>query len=62
MQPRGRFLAERIKQILEAEYKVANIQLGFLDGKIGWQICTKSSYATYLKYKSLRDLWKSKIS
>ena len=38
------------------------IQLGFLDGKIGWQICTKSSYATYLKYKSLRDLWKSKIS
>jgi glycosyltransferase involved in cell wall biosynthesis len=38
------------------------IQLGFLDGKIGWQICTKSSYATYLKYKTLRDLWKSKTT
>lgn len=31
LQPRGRFLAERIKQMLEQEYKVANIQLGFLD-------------------------------
>ena len=38
------------------------IRLGFLDGKIGWQICTKSSYATYLKYKTLRDLWKSKTT
>jgi len=31
LQPRGRFLAERIKQILESEYQVKNIQLGFLD-------------------------------
>ena len=31
LQPRGRFLAERIKQMLEQEYKVANIQLGLLD-------------------------------
>lgn len=31
LQPRGRFLAERIKQMLEQEYKVADIQLGFLD-------------------------------
>lgn len=31
LQPRGRFLAERIKQMLEEEYSVTNIQLGFLD-------------------------------
>ena len=31
LQPRGKFLAERIKQILETEYKVTAIQLGFLD-------------------------------
>lgn len=31
LQPRGRFLAERIKQMLEEEYNVTNIQLGFLD-------------------------------
>ena len=31
LQPRGKFLAERIKQILESEYQVSNIQLGFLD-------------------------------
>ena len=29
LQPRGKFLAERIKQILESEYQVSNIQLGF---------------------------------
>ncbi len=31
LQPRGTFLAHRIKQILETEYPVQNIQLGFLD-------------------------------
>lgn len=31
LQPRGRFLAQRIKQILEIEYNVQGIQLGFLD-------------------------------
>jgi pyrimidine operon attenuation protein/uracil phosphoribosyltransferase len=31
LQPRGRFLAERIKQLLEEEYKIRGIQLGFLD-------------------------------
>lgn len=31
LQPRGKFLAQRIKQILENEYQVKNIQLGFLD-------------------------------
>lgn len=31
LQPRGRYVAERIKQILEQEYNVSNIQLGFLD-------------------------------
>ncbi|WP_395043639.1 bifunctional pyr operon transcriptional regulator/uracil phosphoribosyltransferase PyrR [Flavobacterium sp.] len=31
LQPRGKFLAQRIKQILENEYHLKNIQLGFLD-------------------------------
>lgn len=31
LQPRGTFLANRIKQILEQEYQVQNIQLGYLD-------------------------------
>lgn len=31
LQPRGKFLAQRVKQILENEYKVSSIQLGFLD-------------------------------
>lgn len=31
LQPRGRYLAERIKQLLVAEYKVEEVTLGFLD-------------------------------
>jgi pyrimidine operon attenuation protein/uracil phosphoribosyltransferase len=31
IQPRGVFLAERIKSILETEYKIKNIKLGYLD-------------------------------
>ena len=31
IQPRGIFLAERIKTLLEAEYKVKNVELGYLD-------------------------------
>lgn len=31
IQPRGVFLAERLKEILEQEYKVAEISLGYLD-------------------------------
>lgn len=31
IQPRGIFLAERIKTLLETEYKVKNIKLGYLD-------------------------------
>lgn len=31
LQPRGRFMAERIKQILEQDYGIKDIQLGFLD-------------------------------
>ena len=31
LQPRGRFMAERIKQLLEKEYSIREIQLGFLD-------------------------------
>ncbi len=31
IQPRGIFLAERLKSILETDYKIKNIQLGYLD-------------------------------
>ncbi len=31
IQPRGIFLAERLKSILEKDYKLKNIQLGYLD-------------------------------
>lgn len=31
------------------------INLGFLDGKAGYIVCRISAYATYLKYKKLRD-------
>ena len=31
IQPRGVFLAERIKNLLETDYKVKNIELGYLD-------------------------------
>ena len=31
LQPRGRFVANRVKQILEQEYNIKEIQLGFLD-------------------------------
>lgn len=31
IQPRGKFLAERIKELLENEYHVSNIALGYLD-------------------------------
>ena len=35
------------------------IKLGFLDGKEGWIISTKSSYAAYLKYKKIEALIKN---
>ncbi len=31
-------------------------RLGFLDGKAGFWVCWRSAYATYLKYKKLKDL------
>lgn len=31
IQPRGTFLANRLKELLETEYKIKNIQLGYLD-------------------------------
>lgn len=31
IQPRGTFLANRLKSILESEYKIKNIKLGYLD-------------------------------
>lgn len=35
------------------------INLGFLDGYYGFIICKNSAYATYLKYKKLKNLYKS---
>lgn len=35
------------------------IKLGFLDGLAGWQIATRSAFATYQKYSLLRKLWKN---
>lgn len=35
------------------------IRLGFLDGQAGWQICRLSAWATYIKYKKLRRLYKT---
>ena len=34
------------------------IKLGFLDGLAGWNIATRSAYATHQKYTSLRKMWK----
>lgn len=34
------------------------IKMGFLDGKSGFNVCRISAYATYLKYKKTRDLYK----
>lgn len=34
------------------------VKLGFLDGKAGWQISRLSAWATYVKYKKLRGLYK----
>jgi hypothetical protein len=35
------------------------IKLGFLDGSAGWNVCRLSARATFLKYKKLRDLYKT---
>ncbi len=35
------------------------VNLGFLDGAVGFKICRISAYATYLKYKKLRALKKA---
>jgi glycosyltransferase involved in cell wall biosynthesis len=38
------------------------LHLGFLDGRAGYSISRISAYATYLKYKKLRDLYNAKAS
>lgn len=38
------------------------LHLGFLDGGAGYSISKISAYATYLKYKKLRDLYNAKTS
>jgi glycosyltransferase involved in cell wall biosynthesis len=35
------------------------LKLGFLDGKAGFEICSISARATYLKYKKLAELYKT---
>lgn len=37
------------------------IKMGFLDGKSGFNVCRISAYATYLKYKKIRDLNRKEI-
>lgn len=36
-------------------------RLGILDGQAGWQICRLSAWATYIKYKKLRNLYKPAV-
>ena len=38
------------------------LHLGFLDGKAGFLISKISAYATYLKYKKLRELYRAKTA
>jgi glycosyltransferase involved in cell wall biosynthesis len=38
------------------------LHLGFLDGSAGYSISRISAYATYLKYKKLRDLYNAKTA
>lgn len=38
------------------------LKLGFLDGKAGYLISRISAYATYLKYKKLKDLYNQKTT
>ncbi len=35
------------------------LQLGFLDAVAGFNVCRISAWASYLKYKKLRSLWKN---
>lgn len=35
------------------------LKRGFLDGKAGWHIATRSAYATMQKYQLLQKLWKN---
>jgi len=53
------FMQAQISGVLKF-IKCYFIKLGFLDGKEGWIISTKSSYATYLKYKKINHLLNDK--
>ncbi len=41
-------------------FKSYILQLGFLDGHIGYIICSTTAYSSYLKYAKLRNLQKQK--
>jgi len=51
------FMQAQISAIIKF-IKCYFIKLGFLDGKEGWIISTKSSYAAYLKYKKIEAILK----
>ena len=55
--------APLFKQIVNPVAKFVDhylLKLGFLDGKAGYLISRISAYATYLKYKKLRNLYHQK--
>src|SRR5690606_30673386 len=41
-------------------FKAYILQSGYLDGVAGFTVCRISAYASFLKYKKLRQLWKEK--
>ena len=42
-----------------AFFKAYILRLGVLDGVFGWRICKQTFIVTYLKYRKLRQLWKT---
>ncbi|WP_027418793.1 glycosyltransferase family 2 protein [Crocinitomix catalasitica] len=52
------FFMQRYLSAILKFIKCYFIKLGFLDGKEGWIISVKSSYAAYLKYKKINALKK----
>ncbi len=41
-------------------FKCYFVRMGFLEGKLGWKICTLSAGESYKKYKKLKALYKQK--
>jgi len=45
-------------KVVNQFFKSYFVKLGFLDGKTGWNISTRSAYATFRKYHILRKMYK----